>query len=179
MAAREQGVHILEAYRHWLGCLNCNCSIDRRAPSALPQGQPEDLDLASSINLVVLSRKTIASRCRVLGSNRQLPRSSGPIWPFQVRSSLFDRKTMELFRSSVLSGDIESVKFDAMPWSRSFESQEFGNGIPPITTGVRKMTRLKNGPNRSFLMDRDSPMKWNSLPGQNPQVTTATRSSRP
>jgi len=116
LATREQGVHILEAYRHWLG-LPPIVTVQPAGgrPPRRHKAKPEDLDLASSINLVVLSRKNIASRCRILGSNRAITlRSSGhdlavPGEIVVVRP----KKQWNYSGHRYLSGDIESVRFDA------------------------------------------------------------------
>jgi hypothetical protein len=73
LTARAQGAHILAAYRHWLG-LPPTVGIQpvKGRPPRRHKATPDDLDLASPINLVVLSRKMIAARCRLLGSDRAI-----------------------------------------------------------------------------------------------------------
>lgn len=173
MAAREQGVHILEAYRHWLGLppIVTVQSTGGRPPRC-HKAKPEDLDLASSINLVVLSRKTIASRCRVLGSNRAITlRSSGP--DLAVPGEIIvvrPKKQWNYSGHPYLSGDIESVKFDANALGLvPLSLKEFGEWNPsdhywgekddPIEKWAEPI--ISHGPRLSYEMEQ-------VLPGQNP-----------
>jgi hypothetical protein len=174
LAAREQGVHILEAYRHWLG-LPPIVTIQPTGgrPPRRHKAKSEDLDLASSINLVVLSRKTIAARCRLLGSDRAITlRSSGhdravPGEIIVVRP----KKQWNYASHPYISGDIESVKFDAnalglIPlslkdcgeWNPS--EHYWGEKDEPIEKWAEPI--ISRGPRPSYEMEQ-------ILPGQDPE----------
>jgi hypothetical protein len=106
---------LLAAYRRWLG-LDAEPSRDetagrRRRPH---KAHGNDIDLTRPVELVVLSIKDSAARCRLLGSDRELTLRSGELWeaaPGWI-VEVIPRKHWRYARHPYLSGEIGSWRLD-------------------------------------------------------------------
>lgn len=70
----------LDAYRKWLGLAAPNQALNPTKPTARHTANDDDLDLSGPLELVVLSVKQRAARCRLLGSGREVTLRSGAVW---------------------------------------------------------------------------------------------------
>jgi tetratricopeptide (TPR) repeat protein len=112
----SQGARHVAAYRKWLG-------LDPYPPEIL--GAPrrtrqhkataDDLDLSRPVELIALSVKERAARCRLLGSDRVITLRASRLWdvvPGEI-VTVKPRKQWSYAGHPYLSGDIESSRLDA------------------------------------------------------------------
>jgi hypothetical protein len=114
-APRSRGIHYLAAYRKWLG-------VD---PGLVPVVAPtrrkrqhkvaaKDLDLSQPVELVVLSVKENAARCRPIGGDRVITLRASRLWavvPGEI-ALVKPGKQWSYAGHPYLSGEIESARLD-------------------------------------------------------------------
>ncbi len=115
LAPRAQGGPILGAYRKWLS------PESLPAPAALPTRRKRqhkvaatDLDLSQPIELIVLSIKERAARCRLPGTDRVISLRASRLWdivPGEI-AVVKPRKQWSYAGHPYLSGEIESARLD-------------------------------------------------------------------
>ncbi|MBI4873421.1 MAG: cytoplasmic protein, partial [Acidobacteria bacterium] len=107
-----QGGHYLAAYRKWMGLAPFPAGSrgkTRRQPGAAA------LELDGPVELVVLSVRQKAARCRLLGSDRTLTLRAGRLWDVAPGEIAVVRpaKQWTYGGNPYLSGAIESARLDA------------------------------------------------------------------
>jgi hypothetical protein len=113
LAEHSKGGHLIAGYRQWLG-------IDPWSERAATPPRREhrhkvaatDLDLSGPIELVVLSVKEKAARCRLVGSDRVLTLRASRLWnivPGEI-AAVNPRKQWTYAEHPYLSGEIESSR---------------------------------------------------------------------
>ena len=108
-----QGGRYLAAYRKWMGLAPLPPRYSRHGPGSRPPPSPPDLD--GPIELVVLSVKQKAARCRLLGGDRTFTFRAGRLWDFVPGEIAVVRpaKQWTYAGNPYLSGVIESTRLDA------------------------------------------------------------------
>src|ERR1035437_8573310 len=112
LAADTPGSHYLAAYRRWIGVVPS--PAETRSPTS-PKSPAAALDLRGLVELVVLSVKQRAARCRLLGSDQSVMLRAGRLWtvvPGEI-AVVRPRKQWNYARNPYLSGVIESTRLDA------------------------------------------------------------------
>jgi len=115
LAPRSQGGPILAAYRQWLG-------FEPPPEPAVPLARQRrehkvaatDLDLSQPIELIVLSIKERAARCRLLGTDRVISLRASRLWnlvPGEI-AVVQPRKQWSYAGHPYLTGEIESTRLD-------------------------------------------------------------------
>ena len=117
LSPRTGGARYLAAYRRWLGLEpgSPDTPARRRAPRQ-HKAAATDIDLNSSIELLVLSVKDAAARCRLLGNERAITLRATRLWslvPGEI-VRVRPRKHWSYAGHPYLSGDIESTRLDAL-----------------------------------------------------------------
>jgi hypothetical protein len=114
IAPQSGGAHLLAAYRKWLG-LDPHGEV-----AAVPRRKRQhkvaaaDIDLARPIELVVLSVKESAARCRLVGSDRVITLRASRLWdvvPGEI-AVVKPRKQWSYAGHPYLSGEIQSTRLD-------------------------------------------------------------------
>ncbi|MCK9461028.1 MAG: cytoplasmic protein [Proteobacteria bacterium] len=115
LAPRAQGGPILAAYRKWLGLESLP---EPAAPPTRRKRQHKvgatDLDLSQPIELVVLSIKERAARCRLPSTDRVISLRASRLWdivPGEI-AVVNPRKLWSYAGHPYLSGEIESARLD-------------------------------------------------------------------
>ena len=115
LAPRSSGAHFLTAYRKWLGL---DPLPEQVAAPARRKRQHKvaatDLDLSQPIELVVLSIKERAARCRLSGTDRVISLRASRLWdivPGEI-AVVKPRKQWSYAGHPYLSGEIESARLD-------------------------------------------------------------------
>ena len=112
----SRGARHVAAYRKWLG-------LDP-SPPGTPEGPrrqrqhkvtADDLDLSRPVELIALSVKERAARCRLLGSDREITLRASRLWDVVPGEmvTVKPRKQWSYAGHPYLSGDIESSRLDA------------------------------------------------------------------
>jgi len=112
LAQSMPGSHYLAAYRKWMGVVPY--PPETRSPTS-PKSPAAALDLRGPVELVVLSVKQRAARCRLLGSDQSVMLRAGRLWtvvPGEI-AVVRPRKQWNYARNPYLSGVIESTRLDA------------------------------------------------------------------
>lgn len=116
IAGRGTAVRYVDAYRKWLGleALPPQTRGSSSAPKAHKAGDA-DIPLDGLVELVVLSVKERAARCRLLNSGRILTLRAGRLWTVAAGQivSVRPRKQWRYAGHPYLSGDIEGARIDA------------------------------------------------------------------
>lgn len=113
--AESRGARYVAAYRKWLGLkpdLEASADSHRRRQH---KATADNLDLRGPVELVVLSVKERAARCRVLHSDRIITLRSSSLWEL-VPGEITKVKPSKLWRYGrhpYLSGEVESKRLDA------------------------------------------------------------------
>jgi len=118
LAPHAAGARYLAAYRRWLGVEG-----DVREASTAPRPRrqhkaaPSDLPLDGSVELVALSVKERAARCRLLGSDRVVTLRASRFWDVVPGEIVVvqPRKQWSYARHPYLSGQILSTRLDVAP----------------------------------------------------------------
>jgi len=115
LAERSKGGHLVAAYRKWSGL---DPQPEQVAQPTRRKRQHKvaaaDLDLSGSIELVVLSVKEKAARCRLVDSDRVITLRAGRLWdivPGEI-AVVKPRKQWTYAGHPYLSGEIESSRID-------------------------------------------------------------------
>jgi hypothetical protein len=167
------GRHVA-AYRKWLG-------VEPFPPEAGPalgrkrqhKAAASDLDLAGPVELVVLSVKDSALRCRLLGSERVITLRAGgrcDVVPGQI-AVVRPRRHWTYAGHPYLSGEIESSRLDVpalglVPLALNDEGlwepkdEYWGEEGEPIDEWAKRI--IARGPRRAFEMEQ-------VLPGMDPE----------
>ncbi len=163
------GADCLAAYRQWMG-------LDPYPPTEGQDTSRRDaaaasIDLRRPVELVVLSVKQKAARCRLLGGDRSFTLRAGRLWdvvPGEI-AVVRPRKQWTYAGGSYLSGVIESARIEASAlgliplrledrgtWNPSEEY--WGEAGEPIEEWAKPI--IAQGPRREFEMEQ-------VLPGEN------------
>lgn len=169
LAEQSNGGHLFAAYRKWSG-------LDPWPEQAAPLTRQKprhkvsatDLDLNGPIELVVLSVKQRAARCRLVGSDRVITLRASLAWdtvPGEI-VMVNPHKQWTYAGHPYLSGEIESARFDIealglVPlkleergiWTP--EAHYWGEDDEPIEAWARPI--ITRGPRRSFEMEQVVP----------------------
>jgi hypothetical protein len=115
LSPRACGGHYLAAYRRWLGLeAGSTDTPSRHRPPRQHKAASTDIDLDSPIQLLVLSVKDVAARCRLLGSDRAITLRATRLWDV-VPGEIVQVQPGKLWRYAghpYLSGEIESTRLD-------------------------------------------------------------------
>lgn len=174
LAQRSSGARLLAAYRTWLGLDPMPEQI--AAPTRRKRQHKvaaTDLDVSRPIELVVLSVKENAARCRLPGSDRVITLRASGLWnvvPGEV-AVVKARKQWSYAGHPYLSGEIESSRLDVpalglLPlkledqgmWTP--EEHYWGEEDEPIEEWARPI--MARGPRPQFEMEQ-------VVPGRDPQ----------
>jgi hypothetical protein len=170
MFAEQSNVgHLIAAYRKWSG-------LDPWPEQATPPPRRKrrhkvgatDLDLSGPLDLVVLSVKERAARCRLVGSDRVITLRASLAWdsvPGEI-VVVNPRKQWAYAGHPYLSGEIESVRLDIETlglvslkleergiWTP--EEHYWGEDDEPIEAWAKPI--IARGPRRSFEMEQVTP----------------------
>jgi hypothetical protein len=167
----SKGARYLAAYRKWLGL----------EPVTTPSGPQrkrqhkataDDLELAGPIELVVLSVREKAARCRLLGSDRVVTLRAARLWDVVPGAlvTVKPRKQWSYAGHPYLSGEIESTRLDAAALGLvplrleklgTWDPQEeyWGEEGEPIAEWAKPI--IARGPRPEFEMEQ-------VLPGDDP-----------
>ena len=166
------GSQYLAAYRQWMG-LEPHPPAERRArEKALPEDAEASIDLSGPVDLIVLSVKQKAARCRAPGSNGAVTLRTGRLWgviPGEI-AKVRPRKRWNYAGTPYLPGIIESTRIDAAAlglaqlklegrgtWHPA--EQYWGEQGEPIDEWAKPV--IARGPRRQFEMEQ-------VLPGADP-----------
>lgn len=169
LAEQSKGGHFIAAYRKWSG-------LDPWPKRAAPPSRrkrrhkvaPTELDLSGPIELVVLSVKEKAARCRLVGSDRVITLRASRLWqivPGEI-AVVNPRKQWTYAGHPYLSGEIESSRLDVdalglVPlkleglglWTP--EEHYWGEDDEPIEEWAKPI--IARGPRPSFEMEQVVP----------------------
>jgi hypothetical protein len=170
---RSSGARYVAAYRKWFG-------LEPFPPEVATTARRErhhkvaatDLDLSGSVELVVLSVKEKAARCRLLGSDRIITLRAGRLWnvvPGEI-AVVNPRKQWSYAGHPYLSGEIESTRLDVAALELvPLELEDQGTWTPdehywgeedePIDAWAKPI--IARGPRQTFEMGQ-------ILPGRDP-----------
>jgi hypothetical protein len=172
-AEGSAGARQVAAYRKWLGLDPCPLG-----PRGTPRHRREhkatagDLDLRAPVQLIVLSIKERAARCRLLGTNRTITLRARRLWdvvPGEI-VTVTPHKQWSYSGHPYLSGEIESVRLDVralelvplrLEETGAWDPREeyWGEEGDPIEEWVKPI--IARGPRPAFEMEQ-------VLPGQDP-----------
>jgi hypothetical protein len=169
LAEQSNGGHLIAAYRKWSGL---DPWPERAPPPPLRKRRHKvaatDLDSSGPIELVVLSVKEKAARCRLVGSNRVITLRASRLWdivPGEI-AVVNPRKQWSYAGHPYLSGEIESSRLDIDAWGLvplkledrglwTPEEHYWGEVDEPIEAWARPI--IARGPRRSFEMEQVVP----------------------
>jgi len=166
ISPRIFGGRYLAAYRRWLG-LEPNSPDTSCRPLRQRKAAATDIDLDSPIELLVLSVKDVAARCRLLGSDRAITLRATQLWkavPGEI-VRVRPRKHWRYAGHPYLSGEIESTRLDVSALGLvPLRLEDRGIWDPldeyePIDDWARPI--IARGPRREFEMEQ-------VLPGADP-----------
>lgn len=112
---RSIGARYIACYRKWLGIELFPPEVAAVIRKPLHKETETDLDQSDPVELVVLSVKDKAARCRILGSDLVVTFRASGLWdvvPGEI-AVISPRKRWNYAGHPYLSGEIESVRFDA------------------------------------------------------------------
>ena len=102
-------------YRAWLGLETTpGATIPMSCARAMPVGADDDIDLSHPVDLVVLSVKERAARCRLLGPGDTITLRSSGVWD-AVPGEIVTVRPRKLWRYAghpYLSGDVADIRLD-------------------------------------------------------------------
>jgi tetratricopeptide (TPR) repeat protein len=167
------GARHVAAYRKWLGLIPYPVEIPG-APRRTRQHKAtaDDLDLGRPVELIALSVKERAARCRLLGSDRVITLRASRLWdvvPGEI-VTVKPRKQWSYAGHPYLSGDIESSRLDAralglvplrLEAMGTWDSNEhdWGDESEPVEEWAKPI--IARGPRPAFEMEQ-------VLPGADP-----------
>lgn len=168
---RSVGGPYLAAYRRWLG-LEPTASEAARHTRPRRQHKATAVDLANPVELVLLSVKDTAARCRLLGTDRAITLRATRLWDAVPGEIIVvkPRKQWSYAGHPYLSGEITSARLDVAAlglvplrledqgtWDPS--EHYWGEDDDPIEEWARPI--IARGPRREFEMEQ-------VLPGADP-----------
>lgn len=112
---RSNGVRYIACYRKWLGIEPFPPEVAAAISKPLHKETETDLDQSDPVELVVLSVKDKAARCRILGSDHVVTFRASGLWdvvPGEI-TVISPRKRWNYAGRPYLSGEIESVRLEA------------------------------------------------------------------
>jgi len=173
LAPRSRGGLLLAAYRKWLG-------LDPLPEQATPPTRPKrqhkvaatDLDLSQPVELIILSIKERAARCRLPGTDRVISLRASRLWdivPGEI-AVVKPRKQWSYAGHPYLSGEIQSARLDvaalgltplALKDEREWDPNDeyWGEEGEPIDEWAKPI--IARGPRRAYEMEQ-------VLPGMDP-----------
>lgn len=169
LAPHSRGRIVLAAYRKWIGI---DPVRDQVVPSSRQRRRhkatPIDLDLSRPVQLIVLSVKERAARCRLPGTDRLISLRASGLWeivPGEI-AVVKPAKQWSYGAHPYLSGEIESARVDAAalglaPLGLSDEgewdpSNEYWNEEgEPLPEWVKPI--IERGPRREYEMEQVVP----------------------
>ncbi len=167
------GARYVAAYRKWLGLESFPAQRAARAHRRRQhKATPADLDLTGPVELVALSVKERAARCRLLGSDRVITLRARRLWDVVPGEIIVvkSRKQWSYAGHPYLSGEIESARLDASAlglvplrltdqgiWNP--EDEYWGEEGDPIEAWAESI--IARGPRPAFEMEQ-------VLPGADP-----------
>jgi hypothetical protein len=145
----SEAASLIASYRAWLGL---EITLDARpSVSHAHVTSPvvdSDIDLSRPVELVVLSIKERAARCRLLGTNGTITLRSSGLWdavPGEI-VTVRPRTHWRYAGHPYLSGDVEGMRLDMPALGLApLRSSRAGRGIPPKSTGARTAIRSSTG----------------------------------
>jgi hypothetical protein len=167
------GARHVAAYRKWLGLdpypLRPRGTTRRRREH---KATAEDLDLSAPVELIALSIKERAARCRLLGAKRAITLRASRLWdvvPGEI-VSVMPRKQWSYAGYPYLSGDIQAARLDVralglvplrLEHRGAWDPREeyWGEEDEPIEEWAKPI--IARGPRPAFEMEQ-------VLPGQDP-----------
>jgi hypothetical protein len=168
-----EAARLVATYRAWLG-LDTAPGVPSPAShaSATPAGSDGDIDLSRPVELVVLSIKERAARCRVLGTENTITLRSSGLWnvvPGEI-VTVRPRKAWRYAGHPYLSGDIQATRLDVaalgltplrLEPSGTWDPAEEYWGEEGDTIDDWAQTIIAHGPRPEFEMEQ-------VLPGADP-----------
>jgi len=170
--AAIRGSQFLAAYRQWIGLEPHPSAESHTREKTLPENAEASIDLSGPVDLIVLSVKQRAARCRLLGSDHAITLRTGRLWdviPGEI-ATVRPRKRWNYAGTLYLSGIIESTRIDAAAlglvrlkledrgtWDPA--EQYWGEEGEPIDNWAKPI--IARGPRREFEMEQ-------VLPGADP-----------
>jgi hypothetical protein len=115
LPAQAKGWPYLAAYRRWMGLDPCLPSGEPARNRVLPIDSGPWLELGAPVELVILSVKQKAARCRVLGSGRTVTLRAARLWeivPGEI-ALIKPGRQWKYAGNPYLSGVVESTRVDA------------------------------------------------------------------
>ena len=149
-----------------------------------PKATADDLDLSGPVELVALSVKDRAARCRLLGSDRVITLRASRLWkvvPGEI-VTVKPRKQWSYAGHPYLSGEIESTRLDVAALGLvPLRLEERGMWDPQAALpGVRRTSRSRSGPSRSSPAGRAPSSRWSRCCLEPiPMIRSRTPSSSP
>jgi hypothetical protein len=110
----SSGARYIAAYRKWFGLEPYPTRVPASPRKRQPKATSDDLDLSGPVELIVLSVKERAARCRLVASDRVITLRATRLWDV-VPGEIVTVKPRKLWRYGghpYLSGEIESKKLD-------------------------------------------------------------------
>jgi hypothetical protein len=168
----SRGARYVAAYRKWLGLEPYPPRVPDSRRKRQHKATSDDLDLSGAVELVALSVKERAARCRLTGSDRVITLRARRFWDL-VPGEIVTVKPRKLWRYGghpYLSGEIESMRLDVAAlglvplrleaeglWDP--EEDNWGEEDDPIEEWEKPI--IARGPRPQFEMEQ-------VLPGEDP-----------
>ena len=169
---KSSGARYVAAYRKWLGLDPYPPQVPDSHRKRQHKAMSDDVDLSRPVDLIALSVKERAVRCRLPGNDRVITLRAKRLWDV-VPGEIVTVKPRKLWRYGghpYLSGEIESKRLDVAAlglvplrlerdgmWDP--EEQYWGEEDDPIEEWAKPIIAL--GPRPQFEMEQ-------ALPGQDP-----------
>ena len=169
LAPRSRGSHFLAAYHKWIGIDSpCEQTTAPARRKRQHKATSTDLDLSHPVELVIMSLKERAARCRLPGSDRVISLRTSSLWdifPGEI-AVVRPRKQWSYAGHPYLSGEIESSRLDVpalglVPlkledkgiWTP--EDHYWGEEDEPIEEWAKPI--IARGPRQAFEMEQVVP----------------------
>lgn len=163
--ADMKGFEYLAAYRQWMGVQPCLPDEARAPDKALPGDRVASTNLCGPVELVILSLKQKAARCRLLGTDHAVTLRAGRLWdvvPGEI-AVVRPRKEWSYAGNPYISGVIESTRIDTVTlgllpleledrgvWDPT--AHYWGEEGEPIEDWAKPI--IARGPRREFEMEQ-------------------------
>jgi len=123
-----------------------------------------DLDLSKPVELVALTVKKRAARCRLLGGDRVITLRTSRLWDVAPGAivTVTPRKQWRYAGHPYLSGEIQSIRIDVNALNlRPLRIEDMGMWDPPKRSiGEKRTSPSRNGPSRLSLVDLAPCSRW-------------------